>query len=227
MVSTTRIRFAIFLGVALLHLLLIFFLAFKMGEVMQEKEPAVKVMKLVDVRELVPQVPVPPPPPPKPRPPTAKQPTVAPVAENMVATDKAPEDQEVGDFTPEGDPTVVSEVEPAVDYLAQSKISKIPGLAGVEDKIRKNLVYPSIALRSGVEGTVILELFIDKNGDIRRIAILKEDPADRGFGEAAVNAFNGIRVSPAETTIKDEFGNPAAVAVAVRYRYPVRFKISG
>jgi protein TonB len=216
MVSTARIRFAIFLGVALLHFLLIFFLAFKMSGAIQEREPTAKVMKLVDVRELVPQVPVPPPP--LPRPAAAKQPTVAPVAENMVATDKVPEDQVVGEIASEGEVTVVSEAEPAVDYLAQSKISKIPGLAGVEDRIRKNLVYPSIALRSGVEGTVILELFIDKNGDIRRIGILKEDPADRGFGEAAVNAFNGIKVSPAEAN-----GQP----VAVRYRYPVRFKISG
>jgi protein TonB len=84
------------------------------------------------------------------------------------------------------------------------------------DQICRNTIYPRIALNSGVEGTVYHELFIDAQGNIRDIWILNENPADRGFGEAAKNAFNGIKVIPAKADGKN---------VAVRYRYPIRFTI--
>jgi protein TonB len=71
-------------------------------------------------------------------------------------------------------------------------------------------------LRSNIEGTVYLELFVDPQGVIRQISILKETPEGRGFGEAAVNAFKGIQGKPAESN---------GQIVAVRFRYPIRFTI--
>jgi protein TonB len=73
-----------------------------------------------------------------------------------------------------------------------------------------------MAQRAGIEGSVILDLFVDRQGFIRTINILKEDPPNRGFGEAAVKAFQGIRGSPA--LANDE-------AVASRYRYRYRFRL--
>jgi protein TonB len=61
---------------------------------------------------------------------------------------------------------------------------------------------------------VILELFIDRTGRVQQVLILQETPPDRGFGEAAVKAFTGIRCAPAQAN-----GEP----VSCRYRYPVRF----
>jgi protein TonB len=87
-----------------------------------------------------------------------------------------------------------------------------------ERDILRALVYPPIPLRSGLEGIVYLDLFIDREGLVRRITILREDPPDRGFGEAAVKAFEGMRCKPAEAN---------GQAVGVRYRYPVRFRIRG
>jgi hypothetical protein len=46
--------------------------------------------------------------------------------------------------------------------------------------------------------------------------VLKEDPPGRGFAEAAVRAFQGLRCTPAQAN----GGN-----VSVRYRYPVSFKL--
>jgi protein TonB len=65
---------------------------------------------------------------------------------------------------------------------------------------------------------VYLELFVDKDGLVRNITILKEDPSGRGFGEAAVKAFQGLKGVPAQAN---------GATVAVRYRYPVRFSIRG
>jgi protein TonB len=169
-------------------------------------------MKLADIRE---DAPPPLPPPPKAVPPSAPPQNATPaVAENMIATDKSPADQVIGEpesAAYDGEPV---DIEPVIEFLPQHKISTLPALS--EDQIRKNTEYPAIALRSGVEGAVILELFIDNKGEIRRINVLKEDPPDRGFAEAAVNAFRDITAVPAESN---------GVAVAVRYRYPVRFKI--
>jgi protein TonB len=93
-------------------------------------------------------------------------------------------------------------------------ISNLPKFS--EDEIRKKLVYPPMAQRAGLEGTVYLELFVDARGLVRSVVVLKEDPPDRGFGEAAVRAFTGLQ------------GNPALAngeTAAVRYRYPVRFSL--
>jgi protein TonB len=79
------------------------------------------------------------------------------------------------------------------------------------------MVYPSIALRSGIEGQVYLDLFVDRVGVIRQREILRETPPGRGFGEAAINAFKGIRAT--------EPAMANGQIVAVRYRYPVRFTI--
>jgi len=85
-----------------------------------------------------------------------------------------------------------------------------------EQDIAHALVYPPNALSSGIEGQVILELFIDRKGKIQRILILREEPEGNGFGEAAVKAFTGKIGIPAMANNK---------TVPVRYRYPISFKI--
>ncbi|QQO07730.1 energy transducer TonB [Breznakiella homolactica] len=195
-------RIVSFAAVAVLHAVVIFLLVFTVRQDIPEETEAAEVMKLVDVRETTP-----PPPPKEPPPPENISNTAEAVAETMVAADVPP---------PE---TVTAPVpqprQEAIEYLPMSKISVLPVFP--EDEIRRAVVYPPIALRSGVEGIVYLELFVDREGNIRDITILRETPENRGFGEAAVNAFKGIKGKPAEAN-----GQP----VAVRYRYPVRFKIS-
>jgi protein TonB len=78
-------------------------------------------------------------------------------------------------------------------------------------------VYPPLALRSGIEGTVYLELFINKEGYVLKAVVVQEIPEGKGFGEAAVAAFIGKKCKPAESD-----GKP----VAVHIRYPVRFTIN-
>ncbi|MDR2394024.1 MAG: energy transducer TonB [Treponema sp.] len=212
-----RMRLALFLLVAALHGLVIFSLVFPMGTSIETLEPEAKIFKLVDIQEDLPPPPLPPPPPPPPElPPPSQQTMVEAIAETMVETDEVPEDQVVVASLPSvAPPQPVQSPSRGPEYLRMDQVSKRPVFD--EGHIRKNLVYPPIALRSNLEGTVILALFIDAQGEIRRITVLKEDPPGRGFGEAAVNAFKGIRaLSPAEAN---------GVAVGVQYRYPIRFTI--
>jgi protein TonB len=186
--------------VAAIHLILIFFVAFTMSTISQEEFENARVMKVSDLAE------APPPPPP---PEEEDIPQVESVVENLIETDVAPVQTIVAHGTLTSSATLSWD-----DYLPMGKISEPPRFD--EREIMSTLVYPPIALRSAIEGRVILELFVDKNGIIQRITILREDPADRGFGEAALKAFTGKRGAPAKAN-----GEP----VSARYRYPVSFKI--
>ncbi|AEF81461.1 energy transducer TonB [Leadbettera azotonutricia] len=196
-----KIRLLIFMLVAALHGILLFFVVFHFKNEIKAEEPPANVMKLVDVREQLP-----PPPPPRERPPEIVQNTVEAVAETMIETDEVP------------DAVITSTLpyveEETIEYLPMNKVSRLPEFP--EDQIKRAIVYPPIALRSNIEGTVYLELFVDRQGVIRQISILRETPEGRGFGEAAVNAFKGIQGKPAESN---------GQIVAVRYRYPIRFTI--
>ena len=196
--NLAQIRIIVFAAVAILHLLFIMFVAFKIKTTVSIPEPLAGVMKLVDVEERIP--------PPERPPDTPYTNTQEVIAQTMIETDEAP--------PPVIIPLQSSTASEQIDYLPQHRVSVLPVLP--EAEIRRAIVYPPIAQRSGIEGTVYLELFIDNQGFIRNIQILREDPAGRGFGEAAINALKGLRAKPAEAN---------AVPVAVRFRFPIRFTL--
>jgi protein TonB len=178
-----------FLIAAALHAAILFGVAVTVRTAVSAGPDIPEVMKLTDIREEVP---------PAPRSPAVP----AAAAENFTEADTSEGTVSGGG---NGDP---------LDFLPMHLISSLPKFS--EDEIRKKLVYPPIAQRAGLEGTVYLELFVDARGLVRSVLVLKENPPDRGFGEAAVRAFTGLRGSPALAN-----GETAAV----RYRYPVRFSL--
>ena len=209
--KTTLSRLGIFIAVAGLHLAFILFFVIKVDAVNYEVEPPLSAMKLMDFAEEIPPPPEPPrPPPPREPDPTIPDNAVEAIAEVMIETEEELDQVIVAAGT------IVTPQSGWGDYLQMHQISVPPRFS--ERDILRALVYPPIALRSGIEGTVYLELFIDRDGNIQRITILRENPEGRGFGEAAVAAFQGLRCTPAEAN---------GIRVAVRYRYPVRFAIRG
>jgi protein TonB len=189
----------IFLIVTAVHIAALFAIVFSVSSSpVDEAEPGLEVMKLSDISEA--------PPPPIDTQPPAEE-SSDPIAENLIETDKI---ENVTTTAKTSTPTVVSDEE----YLPQNKISVLPKFS--ESEILSRLVYPSIAMRSGIEGIVYLELFVNKQGLVTKIRVLKETPEDRGFGVAATAAFTGLRGTPAKANEQ---------TVAVRYRYPVRFQL--
>ncbi len=83
------------------------------------------------------------------------------------------------------------------------------------EAIQKNLVYPELAQKAGIEGTVHLLVKIDENGNVVDTKILKP-LGESGCNEAAVAAIKSTKWKPAEAN-----GKPVAVWDAV----PVRFKL--
>jgi protein TonB len=194
MINERALRLALFIGVAALHGILIFFLAFNINAVSQGAPEMARVMKVTDITEEIP------PPPPEDEPPV---PEVEAIAENMIETDVVPEQNIVsaGSITRTSD-----------DYLPVHLVSERPYFDVKE--ITSATIYPPIAQRSGIEGRVMLELFVDRNGLVQRITVLQENPPGRGFAEAAVKAFQGRRGLPARAN---------GEAVSCHFRWPVNF----
>ena len=193
-----HIRPLLFLLTGVLHVIIIVFVAFNADTIIQNEEPGAGVIKLVDVEEDIP--------PPEKIPDTPFTNTLDTIAESMIEAEviTAPI---IGYVAPPKTDEII--------YLQQHMISVLPVLP--EDQIVRNTIYPPIAQRSNIEGMVYLELFIDRLGNVRDVRILRETPANRGFGEAAINALKGIKGKPAEAN-----GEP----VAVRYRYNFNFKLN-
>ena len=190
----------LFIAVALLHVFLLLLVAFHMESSAPPAMPVAAVMRLVNVEEEIP-------PPPEKLPDEPYTNTMESIAETMIETDVVT-------------PPIIGYVPPQaeteqIQYLPQSQITVLPVLP--ESEIVRATVYPPIAQRSNIEGVVYLELFIDRQGNVRDVRILRENPQGRGFGEAAVNAFKGIRGKPAEAN---------GTAVAVRYRYNINFRLN-
>ncbi|MCH8569527.1 MAG: energy transducer TonB [Balneolales bacterium] len=91
----------------------------------------------------------------------------------------------------------------------------MPEMIGGQRALYRNLVYPNIARRSGIEGRVILQFIVDENGRPQDINILR-DPGG-GLGDAAVNALRQVRFTP---------GMQRGKAVRVQLTQPVVFRLS-
>ena len=148
------------------------------------------------------------------------KPEVESIAEVMIETDIPPAQTVVAPgahMIPSVDSaanTAIGAAQNEENFLTADKLSVLPEFD--VNAILSDLVYPAIALRSGIEGRVILELFVDRTGTVQRVTVLREEPEGRGFGEAAVRAFTGRMGSPAIVN-----GEP----VSARYRYPLSFRI--
>jgi protein TonB len=215
-----RLRILLFILVAAAHGLLILFAVFDTGQTAGKTEERARVMKLTDIAEYIPPPSDFPPPPPPPRESPLPDNAVEAVAEEMIETKDAPENQtlvEAGSITAPQMPGFSGTDE---EYLPAHRISVLPEFPNAA--ILAALKYPPIAKRSNIEGRVILDLFIDRTGAVRRIDILREDPGNRGFGEAAAAAIWEAlkdpknRCRPAQAN-----GEP----VSARVRYPVSFRL--
>ena len=209
-----RIRLITLAAVAALHITLITSVAFhiKTGNAGKAPEPLAGVMRLIDVQEDNPLPP--PPPPPEIIPDTPVTNTLETIAEYMIEAEEiTPPVLGAPGGAPGGVPGR-GQGGGEIVYLSQSMISNPPVFP--EEEIRRNVRYPPIAQRAGITGTAFLELFIDRQGNIQRIEVIRENPPNYGFGEAAVNAFRGIRAIPAEAD---------GETVAVRYRYNISFTL--
>lgn len=83
--------------------------------------------------------------------------------------------------------------------------------------IHRNIQYPEIAQEAGIEGTVVIQAFVDHTGRVTDMVVLKGIP-NTGLDEAAMNAIQKTRWRPAKQRDR---------AVGVWISIPVNFKLKG
>ena len=76
-------------------------------------------------------------------------------------------------------------------------------------------IYPEIAQEAGIEGTVVVQVFIDKKGRVQDTLILKGIP-NTGLDEAAIKAIRKTRFRPAKQRER-----PVGVWISI----PVNFRL--
>ena len=81
--------------------------------------------------------------------------------------------------------------------------------------IQRNLVYPEIARKAGVEGTVFIEIVVDEKGNVVDTQVLKS-LGNNGCDEAAIDAIKSVKWKPAL-----QRDNPVKVRISI----PVRFRL--
>ncbi len=84
--------------------------------------------------------------------------------------------------------------------------------------INKNIKYPPIAQESGVEGTVVVQFTVEKNGSVRDIKVVRDIGA--GCGDEAKRVVKKM-ADQFKWTPGKQRGRP----VRVRFTLPVRFKL--
>ncbi len=94
---------------------------------------------------------------------------------------------------------------------------KAPEPIGGFAAIQKNVIYPAETQENGVEGTVVIQAFIDEKGDVTTCEVLKGIP-DSGLDEAAINAIKQTKFIPAKQKNEN---------VGVWISIPVVFKLKG
>ena len=93
-------------------------------------------------------------------------------------------------------------------------VEEMPEIIGGLESIQRNVVYPEIAIRAGVEGTVYVMAYVDEHGNVVKTEVIKGIGA--GCDEAAAEAVKKAKFKPGK-----QRGKP----VKVRVMIPIRFKL--
>lgn len=99
------------------------------------------------------------------------------------------------------------------DYLAFAE--EMPSPQGGLPAIYKRIVYPEIAQKAGVQGKVYLLVFVDENGGVNDVKVIK--PLGGGCDEAAIDAIKNSKFTP---------GKNKGQAVKVKLSLAIEFKLA-
>ncbi|MBR9976799.1 MAG: energy transducer TonB [Bacteroidetes bacterium] len=122
------------------------------------------------------------------------------------------------DFTeeleaPKTPPAPKKEIEEEEVYF--EVVEDPPTIIGGLDAVRKHLIYPDLAIRAGVEGTVIVLAYVNSKGVVTGTEVIRG--IGGGCDEAAMDAVKKVRFEPGM-----QRGKPVNVKVSV----PVRFRLN-
>ena len=151
-------------------------------------------------------------PPPPPRPPVPVEVPNDEVIEDEIINLDAELDLDAPlDLPPPPRPIEQVEEEEEIFIVVEQPPSIVGGIAAIQ----RSIVYPEIALKAGIEGRVVVQIVIDKDGQVKDPVIIRG--IGGGCDEEAIRAIRQAKFSPGM-----QRGRP----VSVRYTLPITFKIN-
>lgn len=103
------------------------------------------------------------------------------------------------------------EGEPEVFIVVEKMPEPIGGMKSIYDKV----VYPEIARKAGIEGRVVVQFVVDKEGNVTNPQIIRG--IGGGCDEAALEAVKDVKFTP---------GTQRGQNVAVQFQLPIVFRLS-
>ncbi len=136
-------------------------------------------------------------------------------------SDDVLEDIEIAETDLDEDATVEAPPPPPVEEKEEEAepvffvaVEQMPEPIGGIGAIQKQIVYPEIAKRAGVQGRVYVKAYVDENGNVTKVDLIRGIGA--GCDEAAMDAVMKTKFQPGK-----QRGKPVKVQVTV----PVLFKL--
>ena len=93
-------------------------------------------------------------------------------------------------------------------------VEQMPELIGGLAAVQKHITYPEMALKAGIEGRVVVQFLIDKDGNVQDPIVVRG--IGGGCDEEALKAVQKVKFIP---------GRQRGKPVVVRYSMPVTFKL--
>lgn len=203
-------NYGLYLQVGMITSLLLFLLVFKLE--MTSEPPQVVQIELqeeVVMEEIIQtkQVETPPPPP---RPPVPVEVPNDEIIEDEILNLDSELDLDGPLDMPPPPPPSNDEEEEEIFVVVEQPPVLIGGIAGVQQKI----VYPEMARRAGIEGRVVVQFVVDKEGKIQNPRVVRG--IGGGCDEAALKALQAARFQP---------GMQRGKPVNVSYSIPITFSL--
>ena len=163
-----------------------------------------RIEELIETIEIPPtqQLEIPPPP---------SRPSIPVESEEDIAEDITIEETELENFEWDAPPPLAEG--PTIRFIPYDEP---PVPIGGYGAIIANLVYPEIARQAGIQGTVVLSVYVSEKGFVEEI-VVEQGVAQTGMDEAAIRAVRKVRFKPAKQRDR---------ALGVWIAIPIEFRIS-
>jgi len=118
-----------------------------------------------------------------------------------------PPPPEMDDATPEAEKLSVAAIDVDTDInMTSGGISLTPGDAEYLPIVKVQAVYPRRAQQRGIEGWVLLEFTVTRQGTVKDIRVIDSEPKSKIFHRAAIKAASKFKYKP-----RTEDGKPVEV----------------
>lgn len=108
----------------------------------------------------------------------------------------------------------------AQDSVGPAPVSTKPSMRASPPQERWTAVYPAEAARQSLPGVAKLRCNVTKAGDLTECVVVSEEPAEQGFGEAALKLAEETKVNPG--TVDGETIDGAQLVLPFKFTPPER-----